>query len=129
MPGAWHLYGRGQRGAAATTAKNTKRVKDRVMNFFKTSYHSPVGTLQVVCSNDALAALTFLKEGEAGENTAGNSLTEQTCEQLDEYFGGKRKIFQIPMQQNGTAFQAKVWHLLQTIPYGKTVSYMDLSKN
>jgi methylated-DNA-[protein]-cysteine S-methyltransferase len=99
------------------------------MNFFKTSYHSPVGTLQVVCSNDALTALTFLNEGEAGENTGGNGLTEQTCEQLDEYFGGVRKVFQIPIQQNGTAFQAKIWHLLQTIPYGKTVSYMDLSKS
>jgi methylated-DNA-[protein]-cysteine S-methyltransferase len=99
------------------------------MNFFKTSYHSPVGTLQVVCGNDSLTALTFLNEGEAGENTGSNSLTEQTCEQLDEYFGGKRKVFQIPMKQNGTAFQAKIWHLLQTIPYGKTISYMDLSKS
>ena len=99
------------------------------MNFFKTSYQSPVGTLQVICSNDALVALTFLKEGEKEEYTESNNLTEQTCKQLKEYFSGERKVFQLPMQQNGTDFQAKVWHLLQTIPYGRTVSYMDLSKS
>jgi methylated-DNA-[protein]-cysteine S-methyltransferase len=98
------------------------------MYFFKTSYQSPVGTLQVVCSNDALVGLTFLKEGETAEHGESNALTQQTCIQLDEYFSGERKEFQIPMLQNGTVFQAKVWHLLQTIPYGKTLSYMDLAK-
>jgi methylated-DNA-[protein]-cysteine S-methyltransferase len=99
------------------------------MNFFKTSYQSPLGTLQITCSNDTLSALTFLDEKTLAEQTDANDLTALTCRQLDEYFNGTRKHFQIPITQNGTPFQTKIWELLQTIPYGKTVSYRDLSKS
>jgi methylated-DNA-[protein]-cysteine S-methyltransferase len=46
--------------------------------------------------------------------------------QLEEYFNGRRKHFQIPIAQLGTPFQEKVWLLIQNIPYGRTLSYMDL---
>jgi methylated-DNA-[protein]-cysteine S-methyltransferase len=98
------------------------------MHFFKTSYASPLGTLQITCSNEALCALTFRNEQPPADQST-NELTDMTYRQLDEYFNGTRKLFQIPMAQNGTPFQLKVWELLQTIPYGKTVSYMDLSKS
>ena len=98
------------------------------MNFFKTPYQSPLGTLQIVCSDDALCSLTFLNENENGEQTESNRLTQATGEQLDEYFAGRRKVFQLPILQSGTTFQSKVWELLQAIPYGKSISYMDLSK-
>jgi methylated-DNA-[protein]-cysteine S-methyltransferase len=84
--------------------------------------------LQLACSDEALCALTFLNENDAEEKTEGNYLTDMTCQQLDEYFSGSRNVFQIPILQPGTPFQTKVWSLLQAIPYGKTVSYMDLSK-
>lgn len=99
------------------------------MNFFKTPYYAPVGKLQITCSDDALCALHFLDENEVEETTGENGLTKLTVQQLDEYFSGKRKLFQIPILQNGTLFQTKVWTLLQAIPYGRTVSYMDLSKS
>lgn len=54
---------------------------------------------------------------------------EQTKEQLDEYFSGKRREFDIPLLLLGTAFQKEVWNQLQKVPYGKTVSYLQLSKN
>lgn len=98
------------------------------MNVFKTAYLSPVGKLQIICSDEALCALTFLNETDAVEEIQTNHLTDSTCRQLDEYFSGQRNVFQIPMLQTGTPFQSKIWALLQTIPYGKTVSYMDLSK-
>lgn len=98
------------------------------MNVFKTTYSSPVGRLQIACSNEALCAVTFLDEPNVEEQTGTNHLTDIICQQLDEYFSGQRKLFQIPMLQTGTPFQSKVWALLQAIPYGKTVSYMDLSK-
>ena len=47
--------------------------------------------------------------------------------QLDEYFRGKRKVFSIPFQLHGTAFQKKVWHALLDIPYGLTKSYGDIA--
>ena len=48
--------------------------------------------------------------------------------QLKEYFEGSRKEFDFPFQQNGTAFQQKIWTALLQIPYGKTISYQELSK-
>lgn len=98
------------------------------MNFFKTSYISPLGTLQITCSDDALCAVHFLNEGEVADTTEANHLTQLATQQLDEYFSGNRKHFQIPMWQNGTPFQIKIWSLLQDIAYGRTLSYMDLSK-
>ena len=52
-----------------------------------------------------------------------------TRKQLDEYFLGKRSEFDIPLLMLGTAFQKSVWNGLLEIPYGKTVSYLELSKN
>lgn len=98
------------------------------MHFFKMAYQSPVGTLQITCSDTALCALHFLREGEPEVTTEANELTQATVQQLDGYFNGNRKLFQIPIVQQGTPFQAKIWTLLQDIPYGRTASYMDLSK-
>ena len=98
------------------------------MHFFKTSYQSPLGKLQITCSDTALYELTFLEDDQSEEVTETNNLTELACLQLDEYFTGTRTVFQIPIAQSGTPFQTKIWTLLQEIPYGKTRSYMDLSK-
>lgn len=48
--------------------------------------------------------------------------------QLREYFDGKRQIFDFKINQTGTDFQQKVWLELQNIPFGKTISYLDLAK-
>lgn len=48
--------------------------------------------------------------------------------QLNEYFTGTRKVFDVPLELEGTDFQKKVWDELQKIPYGKTISYKTLSE-
>jgi len=48
--------------------------------------------------------------------------------QLNEYFAGTRKEFDVPLDIEGTDFQKKVWNELQKIPYGKTISYKTLSE-
>ncbi|MFZ1519382.1 MAG: methylated-DNA--[protein]-cysteine S-methyltransferase [Ignavibacteriaceae bacterium] len=48
--------------------------------------------------------------------------------QLKEYFEGTRKVFEVPLDVDGTDFQKKVWEELQKIPYGKTISYKTLSE-
>ncbi len=55
-------------------------------------------------------------------------ITKQTKLELKEYFNGKRKEFTIPLLFAGTDFQKKVWNALLKIPYGKTESYLGLSK-
>lgn len=58
----------------------------------------------------------------------GSLLIDQTKNQLDEYFQGKRAFFDIPLELVGTIFQKSVWQALQEIPYGQTLSYLELSK-
>lgn len=95
------------------------------MHFFD-YYQSPVGLLKITCSEEYLVLLQF--EGQPGEPANPNAVTELCLLQLQEYFSGKRKEFDLPLNQTGTAFQQKVWDLLLLIPYGKTISYQALSK-
>ncbi|MCL6266784.1 methylated-DNA--[protein]-cysteine S-methyltransferase [Flagellimonas myxillae] len=53
---------------------------------------------------------------------------EDAVYQFREYFEGQRRNFDLKLSPVGTPFQKKVWELLQEIPYGKTISYLELSK-
>ena len=59
---------------------------------------------------------------------AETPLIKETSKQLFEYFSGKRQYFNVPILIEGTEFQKKVWNVLMTIPYGKTVCYGDIAK-
>lgn len=50
------------------------------------------------------------------------------AEQLIQYFNGQRRIFELPIHQEGTKFQQDVWNELTTIPFGKTISYLELAR-
>ncbi|MBN4080159.1 methylated-DNA--[protein]-cysteine S-methyltransferase [Beggiatoa alba] len=54
-----------------------------------------------------------------------NAILTQLNKEIQEYFSGIRKIFDIPLDIAGTSFQKKAWHALQNIPYGKTRSYQE----
>lgn len=47
--------------------------------------------------------------------------------QLAEYFGGDRRVFELPLAPEGTPFQLRVWNALREIPYGETISYGELA--
>lgn len=55
-------------------------------------------------------------------------LIKDCIKQLGEYFEGKRRTFYLPLKQEGSPFQQTVWTALLTIPFGKTMSYLELSK-
>jgi methylated-DNA-[protein]-cysteine S-methyltransferase len=57
-----------------------------------------------------------------------NAITEETVKQLDRYFEGNLKKFELPLAPEGTEFQQKVWHELASIPFGETWSYLDLAR-
>lgn len=60
--------------------------------------------------------------------TGKPAIIEKTMSELDEYFAGKRKTFDIPLLFTGTDFQKRVWNHLLQIPYGETISYGELAK-
>jgi methylated-DNA-[protein]-cysteine S-methyltransferase len=96
-------------------------------------YNYPViGGIGIIEENRKITGVFFKDvekaSRESGEITiAETALIKKTAQQLDEYFKGKRKIFDIPLELKGTAFQLAVWKALQKIPYGKTKSYKDIA--
>ncbi|MDD3419656.1 MAG: methylated-DNA--[protein]-cysteine S-methyltransferase [Candidatus Gastranaerophilales bacterium] len=83
---------------------------------------SPIGWLRVSCDDVRLLSVEFVeKDGESNPN----EMVEEVIFQLQEYFDGKRKSFDIPCFHKGTDFQKKAWDALLKIPYGKTVSYQE----
>lgn len=61
-------------------------------------------------------------------HSPSDPLLTSTLKQLDEYFLGKRKSFDLKIRQNGTNFQLQVWSELVQIPYGKTKSYQEIAQ-
>lgn len=59
----------------------------------------------------------------------GDPILDLTSQQLDEYFAGDRKEFDLPLLMVGSDFQKRVWSALIEVPYGKTTSYLELSKS
>lgn len=98
------------------------------MTTYISYYQSPLGQLKIACTNDHVQAVVFVKENEQGEDNTDHPLLNMCTQQMDEYFFGSRKTFELPLQQGGTPFQQKVWNLLLQIPFGKTISYNELSK-
>ncbi len=82
--------------------------------------------LKVVFQNEYLISIDFvdhINEEENVDETVNNFL-----KQLEEYFEGKRKEFDVPVILDGTDFQKKVWIETMKIPYGETISYFELAK-
>jgi methylated-DNA-[protein]-cysteine S-methyltransferase len=103
-------------------------------NFFGV-IDSPIGELYVVVADDHIVSLHIGKESFEKEEEHLNLVYQQenptvkvAIQQLDEYFSGFRKNFDLPLLQKGTLFQQKVWNELHTIPYGETRSYGDIAE-
>ncbi len=92
-------------------------------------YDSALGRLGIVEENDNITDLLF--EGEAFNEKyeiGENPVLVNAKAQLEEYFMGKRRHFDLPIEPKGTDFQRKVWDALQKIPFGQTISYGDIAK-
>ena len=89
-------------------------------------FQSPIGILRLATEGDYLVEIRF--SGKNEENTAGHPVLDRAAEQLSEYFVGARTEFDLPLKPEGSDFQKKVWDSLLTIPYGSTLTYMDLAK-
>ena len=89
-------------------------------------YDSPVGKLIIGEENGSITRVTWtqLPKEYLQEETA---LISECRNQLEEYFAGKRKTFDLPLAPKGTAFQQKVWSALQEIPYGDVCTYKDIA--
>ncbi|MFT9494795.1 methylated-DNA--[protein]-cysteine S-methyltransferase [Anaerosolibacter sp.] len=86
-----------------------------------TYFDSPIGLLEIQSIEGEITGLSFLEERRYDEKV--EPILEEAKKQLEEYFYGVRKIFDLPIKMSGTDFQNIVWQELTKIPYGKTLSY------
>lgn len=93
---------------------------------FTDSMSTPVGTLFIQASAQGISKVDFV-EAEPTK-TRPNELTAGCKQQLRAYFEGKRKTFDLPLDQRGTDFQRSVWKKLTEIPFGQAVSYRDIAE-
>lgn len=98
-------------------------------------YHmkSKICDLYLIASDLGLCAIEWGKKNIPLIKTLSGSepqkkILKQTVDQLEQYFLGTRKNFDLPVDIIGTDFQIQVWQALAQIPYGKTVSYSDIAK-
>lgn len=89
-----------------------------------TYFSSPVGLLQLEGTATCLTSLTVCRE-KAPRPGAGAScpLLDRAVGELESYFSGARRVFDIPLDPAGTAFQKRVWAAISQIPYGRTLTY------
>jgi methylated-DNA-[protein]-cysteine S-methyltransferase len=88
---------------------------------------SPLGFTKIMGDEDGIASISILNSEEKITDIIPIEL-EDCVFQLNEYFEGTRKQFRLKLNPEGTEFQKKVWKLLEEIPYSKTISYLELSK-
>jgi methylated-DNA-[protein]-cysteine S-methyltransferase len=96
------------------------------MDFPWTDHQSPLGRLTVVLSHGgALRAILFPGGRRLAEADA--CPMPRVTAQLDQYFAGERRHFELDVEFDGTPFQTAVWERLREIPYGSTVSYGEIA--
>ena len=96
-------------------------------------YRSPLGLLKISATDTYIREISFIDnlEGPGGEEETKGPIPFiliQCIEQLIQYFQGQRRQFELPVHQEGTDFQRRVWNELSGIPFGKTISYLEQSR-
>jgi methylated-DNA-[protein]-cysteine S-methyltransferase len=90
-------------------------------------YQTPVGVVRIIAKDGFISSIS-IRDEEVEIEPTDDPLLLKTMQQLDEYFTGERKYFDLPIKQQGTSFQQEVWEQLLTIDYGKTITYGQQSK-
>src|SRR6476620_9665859 len=94
---------------------------------------SPVGPLLLAADQAGLRLIEFdsprhpVRRDNDWQRADDDALLRDTRAQLDDYFAGTRRTFDLPLAPSGTAFQLEVWQELRAIPYGETISYAQLA--
>ena len=92
------------------------------------TYDTPFGSIIIESDGGAIIGIKRESNAKPSGKKEVSTLTDIAAGQLEEYFAGKRKRFDLPLNPQGTDFQKSVWKALLDIPYGKTRSYKEIAK-
>ncbi|MBE6464533.1 MAG: methylated-DNA--[protein]-cysteine S-methyltransferase [Eggerthellaceae bacterium] len=98
----------------------------RTLTYF--SYNSRVGLVTIAASDSGITALAFGNTPIADAKCAPCALTNEAATQIQEYFAGKRRTFDLPLDVHGSAFSEMVWRAIRDIPYGSTMTATQIAK-
>jgi len=87
---------------------------------------SPVGNIRIASKEGCLSRLQFTDDVPDGEIL--DQVLLSTIQQLEEYFQGSRRVFDMPIGLGGTDFQHRVWLEIANIPFGQTTTYMKIAQ-
>ena len=88
-----------------------------------------IGMVGVIGNDDYIVEISIGSSPKISSSTEqkGSLVIIEAIKQIEAYFAGHLKKFDLPLQLNGTPFMKKVWRALQNIPYGTTVSYKEIA--
>lgn len=89
---------------------------------------TPLGIAAITGDHNGILSISVLDTETIKPSTEIPECLENAVVQLQEYFAGQRRVFQLHLQLKGTTFQKSVWQELLHIPYGKTCSYLELTR-
>ena len=92
-----------------------------------TTFDSPIGSLTIRAENGALTGV-WMEDDDLPEHIDDTPPLDEARRQLDAYFAGELREFDLPLAPAGSEFQLGVWSELAKIPYGETISYGELAK-
>lgn len=104
------------------------------MSLFTTYMESPLGPIEISGDADTISVVSFAQAKHRpapGQESSPGPVPEAVAhciEQLRDYFEGHLQHFNVKLQAAGSGFQHKVWQLLCDIPYGQTISYLELAR-
>ena len=105
---------------------------EKVSAVFYTTFASPVGRLLLAGNSDGLRLVSFESSKHAAPPQADwrqdQAPFAEVIRQLQAYFRGELREFDVPVALEGTEFQRRVWNALRTIPYGEKISYLQLAE-
>jgi len=87
---------------------------------------TPLGIAKIMGDENGISVISVLDEGIISSIIP--TILQESVSQLNDYFEGKRNDFTFKLNPSGTEFQQKVWKGLLEVPFGKTMSYLELSK-
>lgn len=100
---------------------------DKQKTYFVHYFDTPLGEMTAAAEDDALVYLRFGHQGIYGSKLEKNEILDRTVEQLDEYFRGERKEFDIPIRVKAKEFQNKALEEIRKVHYGETSTYGDIA--
>ena len=95
--------------------------------FVKGIFKSPIGNLEIIATDKGIRKIMFTDSPISKVHKMYEQV-ENCKKQLQEYFAGERKQFTLDLDIQGTEFQKLVWMTLLTVPFGKTLSYLEIAK-